>query len=88
MNSTMKTLTSMLFFTAAGYVAGILMAPDKGVKTRKKLKKDAEKKMNELEKFSENKFKEGTKRYRKEMKKMADVGDKLLQDAKESVAIK
>ena len=88
MNTTMKTLTSMFFFAAAGYAAGVLMAPEKGTKTRKKLKKDANKKMNELEKLSRAKINEGQEIYRNGMTKLVDTGDELLKTAKESLAVK
>ena len=78
----------MILFAAAGYVAGVLMAPRKGSKTRKMLKKDANKKMAEFEKLSSAKLNEGHKMYRDSVHKLVDTGDQLLKSAKESLAVK
>ena len=78
----------MILFAAAGYVAGLLMAPEKGSKTRKKLKKDANKKMHEMEKLSKAKLNEGQELYKNGVSKLVDTGDQLLKTAKESLATK
>lgn len=88
MNTTMKTLSSMLFFTTAGFVAGMLFAPDKGTKTRRKLKKDANRKINDLEKLSHSTMEEGKAIYKKNLKKVLDAGDQVLSNAKEAVPVK
>jgi gas vesicle protein len=88
MNTTIKTLSSLALFAAAGYVAGLLMAPEKGSKTRKKLKKDANKKLVEFEKMSSAKINEGQEMYRKGVNKLVDTGDQLLKSAKESIEVK
>ena len=88
MNTTIKTFATMILFAASGYVAGVLMAPRKGSKTRKKLQKDANKKLAEFEKLSSAKINEGQEMYRKSVNKLVDTGDQLLQNAKESLATK
>ena len=86
MNTTIKTLLSMVLFATAGYVAGMLMAPDKGSKTRKRLKKDANKRLSEFEKLSSAKINEGQELYKEGMNKLVDTSDQLLKSAKVSLA--
>ena len=88
MNTTMKTFSSMILFAAAGYVAGVLMAPRKGSKTRKKIQKDANKKLAEFEKLSSAKIDEGQEMYRNSVNKLVDTSDQLLKSARESLATK
>lgn len=78
----------MILFAAAGYVAGVLMAPRKGSKTRNKLQKDANKRLAKFEKMSEAKINEGQKMYRDGVSKLVDTGDQLLKSAKETIAAK
>ncbi len=54
MNSTGKTFLALLGGMAVGVATGVLIAPDKGKKTRKKLKNKAEKLSRDVENMAEN----------------------------------
>lgn len=49
MDNSNNTLLALILGGAIGAAAGILYAPDKGEKTRKKLKKEAKKRQSQLE---------------------------------------
>lgn len=58
MNSTGKILTALVAGAALGAVAGILLAPDKGSETRRKLKEKGKKFRDDVkEKFRQGKEK-------------------------------
>lgn len=50
MDNNMKSLISFLVGASAGLVAGVLLAPESGERTRKKLKRTADKYKDDLEK--------------------------------------
>jgi len=56
MKGTLKFLTGLIIGALAGVTAGILLAPESGKKTRKKLSIEADKFKDELMKASEEKF--------------------------------
>lgn len=78
MNTTSKILTAMAVGAAVGAIAGLLLAPDKGSETRRKLKEGGRKVVDEVkDKF--NRTKEKMNGVKEEMEEV--VKDKIKEFA-------
>ena len=87
MSNTIKVLSAFVLGTAAGFAAGILMAPDKGEKTRKKLLEEMDKVSKDVAKQADKqmaKLKEG---YNKKVEELSKGGKELMENAKKAVSV-
>jgi len=74
MNNTGKILTALAAGAAAGFVAGVLFAPDKGSETRRKINEQGKKVAEDLK----NKFNRGKEKFN-------DLREDIEQTVKEKV---
>ena len=88
MKTGLKVFAGMLAGAGVGLLAGVLMAPDKGIKTRRKIRKEladfekeiekaANKKVGEVKKEFSTKANEYKEEGKKILKKVPEVLDKL-----------
>jgi len=86
MNNDSKILAGFILGALAGAATGLLLAPDKGENTRKKLTQEAEKFTDELMKESEKRLEKIRKEYNQQLDKYAELGKNKLDQVKSSVA--
>jgi len=87
MSNSIKLFSAFVLGTAAGFAAGILMAPDKGEKTRKKLLDEMNKVSTDVAKQADKqmaKLKEG---YNKKVEELSKEGKNLMETAKKAVSV-
>ena len=87
MSNSIKLFSAFVLGTAAGFAAGILMAPDKGEKTRKKLLDEMDKVSKDVAKEADKqlaKIKEG---YNKKVEELSKEGKTLMESAKKAVSV-
>ncbi len=79
MNGALRFLAGVIVGAMAGAVAGVLLAPDSGKKTLKKLSKEADKFKDELVKASQDKFGKFTKELNEKVGEYAEIAkEKIL----------
>lgn len=74
MNSTGKILTALVAGAALGAVAGILLAPDKGSETRRKLKEKGKKFKDDVK----DKFRQGKEKFEDMAKAAKEKAEELV----------
>ena len=87
MSNSIKLFSAFVLGTAAGFAAGILMAPEKGEKTRKKLLAEMDKVSQDVAKQADKqmaKIKEG---YNKKVDELFKEGKSLMETAKKAVSV-
>ncbi len=88
MKGTVNFITGVAIGAVVGAVAGLLLAPESGKKTLKKLSKEADKFKDELLKASEDKFGKFTKELNEKVGEYAEIAkDKLLNKDKKSAEL-
>ena len=84
-NSALKVFTGILVGAIGGYMAGILMAPDSGQKTRKKWKKEASKFTDEVTEKAKGQIESAKTSVNKKIDDFAETGKKSLNSLKETM---
>lgn len=87
MSNSIKLFSAFILGTAAGFAAGVLMAPDKGEKTRKKLLDEMNKVSKDVAKQADKqmaKLKEG---YNKKVEEISKEGKNLVETAKKAISV-
>ena len=74
MNNTSKILTALVALAAAGAIVGILFAPDKGSETRRKIKEQGRKVVDDVQ-----------YNFRKGKEKFNELKEDIVQTVKEKV---
>lgn len=85
--SALKVLSALFIGAGAGLAVGILMAPEKGEKTRKKLLKEVDKVTKEMSALADveiAKLKEG---YGKKFEDLTVQGKKIVDQGKKAVSM-
>ncbi|KYG76941.1 MULTISPECIES: YtxH domain-containing protein [Roseivirga] len=87
MNNTAKIITGVVAGVAAGAVTGILLAPDSGKNTRKKIAEGANDMVDNLKEEAEVKAKSAKETYNDSLEKAANSTKNGVDKAKEKLAI-
>ena len=87
MNNSIKVLLGLSVGALAGFATGILVAPDKGVKTRKRIRKEAKQMQKELETAANKQLDEAKKVLNSKIEEYTDNGKKAIDDIKGKVKL-
>lgn len=87
MNNAIKLFSAFVLGAAAGLATGILMAPDKGDKTRKKLLKEVDKAKKDLTLKADEQIEKIKEGYNKTVEEISKEGKVLMEQAKKVVSV-
>ena len=87
MSNSIKLFSAFVLGTAAGFAAGILMAPEKGEKTRKKLLAEMNKVSQDVAKQADKQMAKIKDGYNKKVEELSKEGKSLMETAKKAVSV-
>ena len=85
MNTTMKVIGGFLAGAAVGAIAGILIAPDKGSRTRKKLQDETRKLSDQVAESLSHSLKAFKEDYNDRLEKYADKGKSSIDTVRDKM---